>query len=129
MLHNGQVVAIGMNQYAIQVIGVESFQAALHGAANVFRGEIEMAFTTVVIKLFADLGDNDPVLAPAHQLAETSFAVAVGGSGVDQVDAQVPGLGQQLGYRVVIRDGETIGVFHPLVAADFHRAQAECADG
>ena len=93
------------------------------------RGEIEVAVAAVIKEFLSHLGDDNPVLAVPEQLPQSFFTAAVGRCGVDQVQAQVPGLGDQIDHCRVIGNGKGTGVFYALVAADFHRAQTEGADG
>ena len=93
----------------------------------------EVMARQAVGKLFTDLADDYPVLPlAAQQRAEAVLvpapAATVGRGGVDQVDAQFACLPEQHARGIVIGNLKTVGVFHPLVAAQFDRAQAQRRD-
>jgi hypothetical protein len=56
----------------------------------------EVVTRQAVVEFFADLADNHPVVALAAQRAQAFFAAAIGRRGVDQVDAQLAGLGSSM---------------------------------
>ncbi|MNL00274.1 hypothetical protein D3C87_1207020 [compost metagenome] len=86
----------------------------------------EIVTGLTVGKFFADLADNHPILTlAAQQRAKALFAATVGRSGVDQVDAQIAREFEQHPRFIIIRDLETVGVLHPLIATEFYRAQAQ----
>src|SRR5690606_2430799 len=62
------------------------------------------------------------------QDADPRLAGAVGGGGVQQVDTEIPGLGQEIAGLPVVGDGEARRVLDPLVAAELDGAAAEHAD-
>src|SRR5690606_27436223 len=67
-----------------------------------------------------------PFLAlAAQQRPQALLADTVGGCSIQQVDTQVPGLGEQFAHLVVIWQLEAAGVFDPLVAADLDGTQAQ----
>ena len=68
------------------------------------------------VVLFTDFTGDYPMLAlPPQQRAEARFTGAVGWRGVDQVNAQVMSLRQQVARRGITGDGKAVGVLHPLV--------------
>src|SRR5690606_14561117 len=122
-----QVVAVGMHQHQVDDVGFQPAQAALHRKARVRRREVEARGS--VLELLADLADDHPVLpGAAQQRAEALLADAVGRRGVDQVDAQLTGLGEQGAGGRVIRDREAVGILHALVATELDGAEAQRRD-
>ncbi|MOA28054.1 hypothetical protein D3C78_1489720 [compost metagenome] len=116
-----------MHQHQVNLLGFQALEAALDGKARVCGAEVEtrLAF----FELLTDLADDHPVIAlAAQQWAEALFAAAVGGGGVDQVDAQVTGLGQQLAGLVVVGDGKAVGVFDSLITPQLDCTQAQWRD-
>ncbi|MCY1428009.1 hypothetical protein D9M71_438790 [compost metagenome] len=119
-----QVVAVGMHQHQFDAVGFQAAQAALHRAAGVGGAEIEVRLA--VVEFFANLADDHPfVTLAAQQRAQALFAAAIGRRGVDQVDAHITREFEQHARFVIIGDLETVRVFHPLIAAEFYRAQAQ----
>jgi hypothetical protein len=56
----------------------------------------EVEARLAVVEFFTDLADDHPFVAlAAQQRAQAFFAAAIGRRGVDQVDAQLAGLGEQ----------------------------------
>src|SRR5690554_8221784 len=81
------IIAVGMYQYGLDMVGVQAFEAALDGKAGVPCTEIECraAFS----ELLAYLADNHPVLALAlEQLAQPFFTDAVGRCSVQQIESR-----------------------------------------
>ncbi|MCY1459109.1 hypothetical protein D9M71_765530 [compost metagenome] len=113
-----------MHQHQVDVVGLQALEAAFDGKTRVSGAEVEARLAAV--ELFAHLADNHPLFALAtQQWAETFFASAVGGCGVDQVDAQLARLLEQHARLVIVGDGKAVGVLDPLVAAQLDRAQAQ----
>ncbi|MNO79339.1 hypothetical protein D3C76_705050 [compost metagenome] len=123
VVEDGQVVAVGVHQHQVDKIGFKTLQAAFHREAGVLGTEIVPG--QPVGKLFADLADDYPILTlTPQQRAEALFAATIGRSGVDQVDAHITREFEQHARFVIIGNLETVGVLHPLIAAEFYRAQA-----
>jgi len=92
--------------------------------ARVRGGKVEARLA--VLELLADLADDHPILALSRQQrAEPFLADAIGRRGVDQVDAQFAGQGQQFASLGIVGDGEAAGVLHALVATQLDRAQTQ----
>ncbi len=124
LFEDGQVVAVGMHQHQLDAVGFQALQAALYRTAGVGGAEIEVRLA--IVEFFANLADDHPFIAlAAQQRAQALFAAAVGRGGVDQVDTQLAGLGQQQAGFVIAGDGEAGGVLHALVAPQLDRAQAQ----
>src|SRR5690606_27940869 len=82
---DGHVVAVGVHQHQIDMLGLQAAQAALHGKAGVLRREIEARLA--VLELLAHLADDHPLLAlAAQQRTQALLAAPVGRRGIDQVD-------------------------------------------
>ncbi|MNZ93213.1 hypothetical protein D3C78_1122710 [compost metagenome] len=124
VIEDRQVVTIGVHQHQVDEVGFQALQAAFHRHSSVCGAEIVTGLA--VGKLLADLADNHPILTlTAQQRAEAFFAATIGRGGVDQVDAQVAGEFEQPACFIVIGNLKAVGVLHPLVAAQFHGAQAQ----
>ncbi|MNZ74984.1 hypothetical protein D3C78_934520 [compost metagenome] len=124
VIEDREVVAIGVHQHQVDEVRFQTLQAALYRHARVCRTEVMTGLA--VGKLFTHLADNHPILTlTAQQRAEAFFAATIGRGRVDQVDAQVAGKLEQHARFIVIGNPEAVGVFHALVAAQFHRAQAQ----
>ena len=121
---NRHIIAIGVHQQQLDVLALQALEAALDREAGMGRAEIEQRLAAD--EFLADLADDHPLVAlAAQQRAEALLAGAVGRRGVDQVDAQLAGLLQQCSRGGVIGNGEAVGVFHALVAAQLDRAQPQ----
>ncbi|MNP26229.1 hypothetical protein D3C76_1190730 [compost metagenome] len=119
-----QVVAVGVHQHQVDEVSLKALQAAFDRKTGV-RGA-EVVTGQAVGKLFADLADDHPILTlTTQQRAKALFAAAIGRRGVDQVDSQVARELEQHPRFIVVGDLEAIGVLHPLIAAEFYRAQAQ----
>ncbi|MCY1365479.1 hypothetical protein D9M69_523250 [compost metagenome] len=124
VIEDRQVVTIGVHQHQVDEVGFQALQTAFHRHTSVRGAEIVTGLA--VGKLLADLADNHPILTlTAQQRAEAFFAATIGRGGVDQVDAQVAGEFEQPACFIVIGNLKAVGVLHPLVAAQFHGAQAQ----
>ncbi len=124
VLQDIEVVAVRMHQHQLDAVGTQTLEAALHREARVGGRKVETRLA--VLELLANLADDHPILAlSGQQRAEPFLADAVGRRGVDQVDTEFAGQGQQLASLGVVWDGKTVGILHPLIAAQLHRAQPQ----
>jgi len=88
------------------------------------RREIELRLT--VDELLADLADHHPMVALAQQQrAQALFADAVGGGGIDQVDAEIPRQIEQVTRLCIVGNAKAAGVLHALITAQLDRAQSQ----
>lgn len=79
-----------------------------------------------VDEFFADLADDDPLIALAlQQRAQALFADAIGRGGVDQVDAKVLRQPDQLPRLRIVWNAKPIGILDALIAAQFDGAQPQ----
>ena len=116
-----------MHQHDVQHFGPQPAQAALHRPARVLGRKVEPRLA--IGKLLPHFAAEQPVLPlPGQQASQALFTAAVGGRGIQQVDAQLAGRVQQASRAAIVRQGIGGGVFHPLVAAQLYRAQAQGAN-
>src|SRR5574344_56048 len=119
-----QIIAVGMHQYRLDMVGIEPLQAAFDGETGVFGAEVKCRLA--VDKVLAHLADDDPVLALAFkQAAQPLFADAVGGGGIQQVDTQTPCQRQQFQGAFIVRQVKTGRIFYALVATQLDRTQSQ----
>lgn len=119
-----------MNEDLIEALALEPVEAAFEAAAGVIGGVDVGALSGGGIKFLTDLGADDPVRARFREkLAEAFLTGAVGGGGIEVIDTQVAGGCEEGADLVVAGQIEGRGIFHPGVAPDFHRAQADDRHG
>ena len=87
------------------MVGGEPREGALDASKRVVGAEVEARL--VAVELLARLGGDGPCVSlPGEGRAEARFARAVGGGGVEQVDAEGLGHREEVGDVVVARQLE-----------------------
>ena len=120
---NVEILAIGVDQYEVEIVRAQIAQALFDAFAHVARGKIKMR--AAAGEHFTYLGAKQPLIAVGQQPAEAFLTAAIGRRGVEQVDAGFPRRLQQGCDFPVGRQFEVRGIFDFLIAAEFYRAKSE----
>jgi hypothetical protein len=116
-----------VQQHQVEAVGPEPAERSLDRRDHAGLGEVERR--SLPVERLADLGGHDEVVAVRlEEGAEALLAHAVRGGGVDEVHAQVAGVGQESGGLVVGGEVERRGVLEPGGAAELDRAERDRAD-